>query len=310
MSLTDLIVAARSQDMAWLPGQAGITADRIAPAMPRVIDLLATLRRQVDQEAATLARQQPAGDVARYPVGFCAVIRDRVLAGMLRDPEIRRIVDAGGRLTPVFVILKDRYFQNAIQFGNLYIDVANDSVDPAKPWLEWMDIREVPFENVGDLATLARVAESYHRCRAFPNVCFPLLAPVAPLLAIDEAGRVQLLHFQPGGFLKDLADGFPRLRHWLQGPAGNMPALPAEHAAAVEAACAGNDFAAFPIEFRRGTLADIAAHADAYQAAFADPARHKEILRVLDLVRHATARLHAMQVGPSSPATPRDGPPA
>jgi hypothetical protein len=302
VSLTDLIAAARSQDMAWRADQERITAEVIRPAMPRVTGLLATLRRQVDQEAATLARQQPAGDITRYPVGFCAVIRDRVLAGMLRDPEIRRIVDAGGRLTSVFVILKDRYFQNAIQFGNLYIDVANDSVDPAKPWLEWMDVREVPFENIGDLATLARVAEGYHRCRVFPNVCFPLIAPVVPLLGIDEAGRVLLLHFQPGGFLKDLADGFPRLRQWLKGPASTMPALPEEHAAAVEAACAGNDFAEFPIEFRRGTLADIAAHADAYQAAFADPARHQEILRVLDLVRHATVRLHAMQVSASSPA--------
>jgi hypothetical protein len=309
VSLTDLIAAARSQDMAWTPGQERITAELIRPIMPRVVDLLGTLRRRVDEEAATLARQQPSGDVARYPVGFCAVIRDRVCGGMLHDPEIRRIVDAGARLAPVFVILKDRYFQNAIQFGNLYIDAANDSVDPAKPWLEWMDVREVPFENIGDLGTLARVAEAYHRCRVFPNVVFPLIAPVVPLLGIDEAGCVQLLHFQTGGFLKDLADGFPRLRHWLEGPASTMPALPEEHAAAVEAACAGNDFTEFPIEFRRGTLADIATHAAAYQAAFADPARHHEIVRVLDLVRHATDRLHAMQVAPSSLPRPRGSQP-
>lgn len=50
---------------------------------------------------------------------------------------------------PVFVILKGRSFQNAILFGNLSIDVADDSVDPAKPWLEWMGVRELPFAKYG-----------------------------------------------------------------------------------------------------------------------------------------------------------------
>lgn len=59
------------------------------------------------------------------------------------------------------MILKGRSFQNAIQFGNLFIDVAIDSVDPAKPCLEWMDGREVPFENLTGLESLVRVAEAH-----------------------------------------------------------------------------------------------------------------------------------------------------
>jgi hypothetical protein len=39
-------------------------------------------------------------------------------------------------LKKVFVLLKGRYFQNALQLGNLYVDVANDTVDTAKPKLE------------------------------------------------------------------------------------------------------------------------------------------------------------------------------
>jgi hypothetical protein len=196
----------------------------------------------------------------------------------------------------VFVILKDRYFQNAIQFGNLYIDVANDSVDPSKPWLEWMDVREVPYENVGELPTLIRVAESYHRCRAFPNVFFPLLAPVVPLLLIAEDGRLGLLHFQDGGFLKDLAHGLPHLRSWLAGPARLLPPLPEPYTAHLQRACGGNDFAVFPLEYRPCSFGEIAAQADDYAAAFADSDRHDAILGVLNLVPVAIRSLHTMDL--------------
>jgi hypothetical protein len=89
-----------------------------------------------------------------------------------------------------------------------------------------MDVGEVAFENVGDLATRARIAESYHGCRSFPNVFFPLIAPVVPFLGVDAAGHVQLLHCQSGSFLKDLPAGLPRLREWLHGPAREMPPIP------------------------------------------------------------------------------------
>jgi len=215
--LQQLVHLARSQDMAWHAGQEPLTASLLRPALPGILDTLGRLRRETD---AWIARSAAPPS---YPVGFCAVIRDRVFDRLLRHPAAHRLTAAGLVLKKVFVILKDRYFQNAMQFGNLYIDVANDTVDPSKPWLEWMDVRDVPFENVGDLPTLIRIAESYHRCRAFPNLHFPLLAPVVPLLSVAEDGRLGLLHFQDGGFLKDLGGGLPQLRNWLAGPARHLP---------------------------------------------------------------------------------------
>lgn len=288
--LHQLVDLARSQDMAWHAGQESLTTSFLRPALPGILDTLGRLRLQTDARIARSAAPPS------YPVGFCAVIRDRVFDGFLRDPTVQRLTATGLVLKKVFVILKGRYFQNAIQFGNLYIDVANDTVDPAKPWLEWMDVREVPFENVGELPTLIRVAESYHRCRAFPNVFFPLLAPVVPLLSVAEDGRLGILHFQDGGFLKDLARGLPHLRSWLAGPASLLPPLPERYAAQLRRACGGNDFAAFPFEYRPCSIADIAAQADDYAAAFADPHRHDAILGVLDLVPVALRSLHAMDL--------------
>lgn len=288
--LHQLVDLARSQDMAWDAGQEHLTAELLRPAMPGIVDTLGRLRRETDAWVARSAAPPT------YPVGFCAVIRDRIFEGLVRDPEVRRLTAAGLVLKKTFVILKDRYFQNAIQFGNLYIDVANDTVDPSKPWLEWMDVRDVPFENIGELPSLIRVAESYHRCRVFPNVYFPLLAPVVPLLSIAEDGRLGLLHFQDGGFLKDLAGGLPRLHAWLAGPARDLPSLPPAYATRLQRACGANDFAAFPFEYRPCTFADIAVQADDYAATFADPDRHATILAVLDLVPVAVRSLLAMRI--------------
>jgi hypothetical protein len=288
--LHQLIDLARSQDMAWDAGQEPLTAELLRPVLPGLVDTLGRLRLQTDAWIAQSAAPPS------YPIGFCAVIRDRVFDGLLGDPLVQGLIADGLVLKKVFVILKDRYFQNAIQFGNLYIDVANDTVDPSKPWLEWMDVRSVPFENVGELPTLIRVAESYHRCRAFPNVFFPLLAPVVPLLAIAEDGRLGLLHFQDGGFLKDLAGGLPQLHAWLAGPARDLPSLPPAYATRLQRACGANDFTAFPFEYRLSSFADIVAQADDYAAAFADPNRHDAILGVLDLVPAAARALFSMEI--------------
>lgn len=288
--LNQLVDLAMSQDMAWHAGQESLTNSLLRPILPGIVDTLGRLRLRTDAWIAQSAAPPS------YPVGFCAVIRDRVFDGLLGDPVVQSLMAAGLVLKKVFVILKDRYFQNAIQFGNLYIDVANDTVDPAKPWLEWMDVREVPYENVGELPTLIRVAESYHRCRAFPNVFFPLLAPVVPLLLIAEDGRLGLLHFQDGGFLKDLAHGLQHLRNWLAGPARLLPPLPEPYAAQLQRACGGNDFAVFPFEYRPCSFGEIAAQADDYAAAFADPDRHNAILSVLNLVPVAIRSLHTMDL--------------
>lgn len=288
--LNQLVDLAMSQDMAWHAGQESLTTSLLRPILPGIVDTLGRLRLRTDAWIAQSAAPPS------YPVGFCAVIRDRVFDGLRGDPVVQSLMAAGLVLKKVFVILKDRYFQNAMQFGNLYIDVANDTVDPAKPWLEWMDVREVPYENVGELPTLIRVAESYHRCRAFPNVFFPLLAPVVPLLLIAEDGRLGLLHFQDGGFLKDLAHGLPHLRTWLAGPARLLPPLPEPYAAQLQRACGGNDFAVFPFEYRPCSFGEIAAQADEYAAAFADPDRHNAILGVLNLVPVAIRSLHTMDL--------------
>lgn len=123
---------------------------------------------------------------------------------------------------------------------------------------------------------------------------FPLVSPVAPLLAVGEGGWCSLLHFQDGGFLKDLADGFPQLRAWLAGPARDLPPLPASHAARLREICGANAFTAFPFEYRSCSFEDVAAQAGDYTSAYADPARHDSICGVLRLIPEAVRTMRGM----------------
>ena len=70
--------------------------------MPEVVDLLGRLRRECD---GFVAGQTP--PATGYPIGFCAVIRDRVLDGLISAPLIRGLTARGLALQKVFVILED-----------------------------------------------------------------------------------------------------------------------------------------------------------------------------------------------------------
>ncbi|MFM8872762.1 MAG: hypothetical protein ACKOJI_05315, partial [Phycisphaerales bacterium] len=257
--LQQLIDAAFASEMRWDRAQEKVTDGVLLPSMPRIIEALGRARRAVDAEmrarAATetwIGPSEVAGAVtiADYPVGFCQVIRDAVRARLRDDPEWRAIVRRGVVLRDVFVILKGRYFQNAMQVGNLYVDVANDTVDPAKHWLEWAPVREVDYENASDISRIAAVSAAYHGCSVHPNTVFPLLAPVVPLLAVRSNGRIDLLDASPMTFLKDLPSGLAGHRHWVESGFGGIPALPEAQVATLRAACGRNDASVFPFEFR------------------------------------------------------------
>ena len=287
-------------DMRLDRSQEQVTRDVLLTSMPRLIEALERARRAVDDEIRARAAAAPmlatsdvsgASTLADYPVGFCRIIRDTVLERLRGDPSWQSVMRRGVGVRDVFVILKGRYFQNAMQVGNLYVDVANDTVDRSKHWLEWSPLEDVPFENPGDLARLAEVAAAYLGCTVHPNTVFPLLAPVVPLMAVRGGARVELLHVAPGCFLKDVGGGMRSYRGWLAGGMAGTAPLPVDALDALRAACGSNDLASFPFEFRSCGAEELDGQALAYAEAAADPSKHELITAVLDLVPGAADRL-------------------
>lgn len=197
----------------------------LIPALSAVEATLLEIRAETD------ACLTPGAKIRRgkaYPYGYCHEItvdvidRLRCAAARRRSPG-ERALDAyfrrGGRATLIWGALRGLYFQNAIRFGPLYVDVSNDTVDVNKPKVEIMPLDEAGFTLVRDGAHFAEIAARYWDVRVYTNTALPALAPLFPILIVDRDGHV-LLQSKTGYMMRLFgSDGFQRAEDWLrQGP--------------------------------------------------------------------------------------------
>lgn len=312
MTLRDLIAEARGLDLRASPEQEATTRGRLLPRIDELLALLAVHRAAVDAEFfKKRAAQAPVADdaaplgearLASYPVGFCSEIRDAVWRRLPADPAFRALCGPEVAARRVFVLLRGRYFQNALQIGNLYVDVANDTVFPDKPKLEWARIEEVEFENADDWTRVAAVGRRYYGVELYPNLLFPLAFPVAPFFAVRSNGRVDLFHAQSVVFLKDLGDGLRRARALARSFAASGAGLPEPFERKIREACGGNLREAFPLEFAPTPAAELEARVfgefDALAASTDGEAAARTADAYLRLVSQAARRLAALDLRP------------
>ncbi|AMK78676.1 hypothetical protein A1342_00905 [Methylomonas methanica] len=154
------------------------------------------LRAKVD---AVLAPKMPAAAGKAYPYGRCEEITRELyalLAIRLRQPEtpiellLHDFMAQGGIVRSVWGVLREQYFQNALQFGGLYIDVANDTVDVNKAPVEILPLAASGLVAVRDLAHFRRTAESYWGATIYANHLLPSLAPLLPMVSVSP-GRLR-----------------------------------------------------------------------------------------------------------------------
>lgn len=176
--------------------QAALTAEHI-PDPAALTAYFEGLRRAVDPG---LAARFPEFAGKRYPLGRCREIRDAVLALLLervnapRDPmdaAISAFVRSGGIGKKTWGVLRDTYFQNAMQLGAWYVDVANDTVVPSKPPVEVLPAAEVDMVAVRDYGHFAGIARRYWNAEIYRNSVFPRLAAYFPLVVVYPTGAAE-----------------------------------------------------------------------------------------------------------------------
>ncbi|HEX2554622.1 MAG TPA: hypothetical protein VHL98_13045 [Microvirga sp.] len=224
-----------------------LTRRHLLPAQAALEDLFLRLRADTDRAIGPTTRTY-AGKP--YPYGCCLEITNDVLERLkarIARPDhegvraVRAFLTAGGRGQRVWGVLRGRYFQNALQFGGLYVDVANDTVDGAKPKVEILPMAEAGLEAVRDAWHFAAVAEAYWGLRIFANHALPSLAPLLPMIGLRPDGRLRLRG--TSGYMLDLfqSDGFVRAEDWLgRGPVPPRPVVEALRAACSEELLAAN----------------------------------------------------------------------
>jgi hypothetical protein len=199
-----------ASDAARLPGrphaiddrQQALTAELLVPALPAVTDWLQGLRRSLDP---ALKAQFPEFAGKPYPLGRCKEIRNTAAAHLrtaLQTPPapgdhpglqtLRQFLSHEGRISLIWGDLRGQYFQNAMQFGSLYVDVANDTVVATKPQVEILPMAESGYSPITDYEHFCRIARVYWQAECYANTVFPALAPYLPLVCVNGAGAAWL----------------------------------------------------------------------------------------------------------------------
>ena len=151
---------------------------------------LLNIRLGVDVE---LAPKLPVFHGKPYPLGRCREIRDSVYAKVhsgITDSSspfaslFKAAWDRGIKFEKVWGDLRGEYFQNAIKFGDWYIDVANDTVDMQKPKIEILPWQDSGMRFIRDYNHFAEIARRYWQVTVYANTVFPKIAPILPLTII------------------------------------------------------------------------------------------------------------------------------
>lgn len=196
---------AEARDLPRQPVSPGARQRRLARAYLGDIEglgaLLQRLRMQADE---TLAARYPNFAGKPYPLGRCLEIRDAVFAALVTriqrpDCAITRALHAfiaeGGIGGKIWGVLRESYFQNAIQLGPLYVDVANDTVTVTKPKIEILPMDAAGMAPVASLAHFATIARRYWGVEIYRNTVFPALAAYYPMICVSDSGAAWI---EPG----------------------------------------------------------------------------------------------------------------
>lgn len=147
-----------------------------------------------------------------YPKGYCLPITKILFKVMQSDgffdqyPALSSLQEyiTSGDARVIWGACRGIYFQTAMQIGEWYVDVANDTVDVTKPKVEIhrMDSPGCPFKFITDLKTYLSIKESYHEVTIFRNSVFPALTELYPIISLST--KYNYLILEPDSYLTKL----------------------------------------------------------------------------------------------------------
>lgn len=205
--------------------EAALTAFFLLPAVDALTELFLALRAETDQELGPSLESKYGKP---YPLSCCRQITQDVLSRLgtaLAKPNHRgaralhAFLAAGGSGRCVWGALRGQYFQTALQFGGLYVDVANDTVTVTKPKVEILPMDKAGLEAVRGAGHFAEIANKYWGLQVFANHALPTLAPLLPIIGVVP-GQAPILHSATDYMIELFCrDNFVQSEIWLsQGP--------------------------------------------------------------------------------------------
>jgi len=216
--------------------QAALTRFHLGALAEALPAYFLALRAETD---AALAPALPPAAGKPYPYGRCEEItrdlHNRLVKRLERpacevELALKGFIGKGGVFRSVWGVLREQYFQNAIQLGDLYVDVSNDTVVVTKPKVEILPMEASGLVSVRDLAHFRQTAERYWGATIYANHLTPPLAPLLPMISASPGrlrpGLQSACNYMIGLMCRD---EFREAEDWLR----DGPAPPPDIAAAV-----------------------------------------------------------------------------
>ncbi|MBI4149733.1 hypothetical protein HY491_04765 [Candidatus Woesearchaeota archaeon] len=211
------------------PCQYGIRdIQRLELIVPSVLSTMRRVRREVDEamSAAVDVQIEACEDGQerenlrefreKYPIGQCKFIADKVFDGFQRGALYQRLQQEGHPMRVVHGIRDGSFFQNAIQLGPYYVDVANDTLVRERRKVIAQPFAEVDFTQPATLLPYLAIVEKYWGYQVFPNYHYPFLSFTHPYVLITDEGRVAFHEGHMSTILyHDMMRGYQDARHFL-----------------------------------------------------------------------------------------------
>lgn len=155
-------------------------------------------------------------NIKHYPKGFCQLIRDSIFDQLLKTSIFQNFQRQGLIFKKVYVTLDNSYFQNGIQFGNFFVDVAADTVHDGGEQVVCTPLETLNYQNFHSYHHYCQVSEPYLNVSIYPNVLFPSIFPMLPLLVLQADGTIQLFNRQEVLLYKDIKRNFELSQAFLR----------------------------------------------------------------------------------------------
>lgn len=129
-----------------------------------------------------------------YPIWFCNDIRNRAFSVLnsWKFDLINKLKNEWTIFKQIYWTYDMKYFQNAIQIGDYYLDVSNDTVDPSKEKIDYSRLNESLFRNFSNYSDYCDVIESYRKAEVFPNIYFTEIAFSYPFFVLHN-GKIEFI---------------------------------------------------------------------------------------------------------------------
>ena len=212
--------------------QKELTKKYVLPIIDELMDLIILSRKEFDRGYLSSNSSKSTKtiygqiDINHYPVGHCSIIRDGVFEILKKSSVIKELEEKGVIFKHLFVILDSSYTQNAIQLGNLFVDVANDTINPKKEAIYCEDIEDVDFENLEDYQSYYKMVEKYLNLKLYPNLYIPKIEDIFPVVALDADGKCSLLMHQEIILYKDITQNFALAKKFRESNSFQKRVLP------------------------------------------------------------------------------------